>query len=157
MKWIRVTHGDNIPLREGRALSLDGREIAVFNLGPSADASARFLAVDNQCPHKRGPLADGIVSGASVVCPLHAWKISLVDGRVERPSGPAESGVTPYPVRVEDGVILVGMPEVAAAADNGGHFVQNCLSSVPLLQERMADPPCPRAGACVSSNTGHPV
>ena len=109
MKWIRVTHGDNIPLREGRALSLDGREIAVFNLGPSADASARFLAVDNQCPHKRGPLADGIVSGASVVCPLHAWKVRFDTGGVERPTT-CPASVATYPTRIEDGIILLELP-----------------------------------------------
>ena len=86
MRWIRVTRCDNIPPREGRAVSLAGREIAIFNLGPSTELGAgagdRFLAVDNQCPHKAGPLADGIVTGTSVVCPLHTWKISLEDGRV---------------------------------------------------------------------------
>ena len=89
-------------------MSLAGREIAIFNLGPSteldglgAGAGDRFLAVDNQCPHKAGPLADGIVTGTSVVCPLHTWKISLDDGRVERPSGSVRSGRDTYPVRVE--------------------------------------------------------
>jgi nitrite reductase (NADH) small subunit len=52
------------------------REIAIFNLGD------RFLAVDNRCPHKGGPLSDGIVSGATVVCPLHAWKVNLETGSV---------------------------------------------------------------------------
>ena len=68
-------------------MSIAGRELAIFNLGPSTELGAgdRFLAVDNQCPHKAGPLADGIVTGTSVVCPLHTWKISLVDGCVQRP------------------------------------------------------------------------
>jgi len=153
MRWIRVTHGDNIPWREGRAVSLDGREIAIFNLGSAPpDAVDRFVAVDNQCPHKRGPLADGIVAGASVVCPLHAWKISLVDGRVERPSGSSGPGVRTYPVRVEDGVVLVGLPEAAAAVGKDGMNLQNCLSDYAFLQDRRLEPPCPGAGACVSSN-----
>jgi nitrite reductase [NAD(P)H] small subunit len=158
MKWIRVTLCDNIPPREGRAVSLAGREIAIFNLGPSTDLGAgdRFLAVDNRCPHKAGPLADGIVTGASVVCPLHTWKISLEDGRVQRPSGSGDLGVTAYPARVEDGVVVVGVPEVAAGADNMGWKVQDCLSEEPLLQQRMANPPCPHAEACVSSNLGNP-
>jgi nitrite reductase (NADH) small subunit len=166
MRWIRVTRCDNIPLREGRAVSLAGREIAIFNLGPSTELGPstglgagrgdRFLAVDNQCPHKAGPLADGIVTGTSVVCPLHTWKISLEDGRVQRPSGSVDQRVTAYPARVEAGVVVVGIPEVTVGADNLGLKVQDCLSQEPLLQERMADPPCPHAQACVSSNVGNP-
>ena len=59
--------GDDIPLREGRAVKVGGREIAIFNLGD------RFLAVENRCPHKGGPLADGIVSGAD--CGLPAARV----------------------------------------------------------------------------------
>ena len=79
-RWVRLASCDSIPLREGRAVRVAEREIAVFNLGD------RFLAVDNECPHRGGPLADGIVSGAAVVCPLHAWKIDLETGCVARPA-----------------------------------------------------------------------
>jgi len=103
-RWIRVSACDSVPLREGRAVCLDDRKIAIFNLGD------RFLAVDNECPHRGGPLADGIVSGASVVCPLHAWKIDLETGRVERPATAGASCLTTYPVRVEDETIVVGIP-----------------------------------------------
>ena len=68
-QWVKATACDNIPLREGRAVTFGGRELAIFNMGD------RFLATDNQCPHKGGPLCDGIVTGDSVVCPLHAWKV----------------------------------------------------------------------------------
>jgi nitrite reductase (NADH) small subunit len=145
MKWIRVTTSDNIPPREGRAVSVAGREIAIFNLG------LHFLAVDNQCPHKAGPLADGIVTGTSVVCPLHTWKISLVDGRVERPSGAGDAGVAAYPTRVEDGVVVVGVP---MEAHDQGLKLQDCQSEDRLLHERRASPPCPHAEGCVSSNPG---
>jgi nitrite reductase (NADH) small subunit len=159
MKWTRVTRCDNIPPREGRAVTLAGREIAIFNLGPSTElgTGGRFLAVDNQCPHKAGPLADGIVSGTSVVCPLHTWKISLVDGRVERPSGSADRGVTTYPARVEDGVVAVAVPEVGVEADNTGRKLQDCLSDERLLHERRSAPPCPHAQVCVSSHSHRPA
>jgi nitrite reductase (NADH) small subunit len=91
-----------VPAREGRAVRLDDREVAIFNLGE------RFVATDNRCPHRGGPLSDGIVTGASVVCPLHAWKVNVDTGAVERPA--AAACVTTYPVRVEDGIILVGLP-----------------------------------------------
>jgi nitrite reductase (NADH) small subunit len=107
-RWVRVTTCDNVPLREGRAVSIAGREMAIFNLGD------RFLATDNQCPHKSGPLCDGIVTGSSVVCPLHAWKINLSDGCVERPTDSRNHSVATYPVRVEDGMIEVAVPCLVA-------------------------------------------
>lgn len=110
--WIRVAPCDHIPPRQGRSVSIAGRELAIFNLGPSTELGAgdTFLATDNECPHKRGPLCDGIVTGRAVVCPLHAWKINLADGRVERPQAAGEHCVATYPVRVDDGVIVVSVP-----------------------------------------------
>lgn len=107
--WIRVTTIENIPPREGRAVLLGDREIALFNLGD------RFLATDNQCPHQGGPLCDGIVTGTSVVCPLHAWKVSLATGQVERPTHGKDHCVSTYPARVEDGVVLIGLPAASSA------------------------------------------
>jgi len=105
MSWIPITRVENIPLREGRAVKLGEEEIAIFNLGD------RFLAVANRCPHKGGPLADGIVSGEAVVCPLHAWKICLSTGEVQRPAEPAAC-TRPYAVEVVDGIVMV---EIASA------------------------------------------
>ena len=104
LRWIRVTLSENIPRREGRLVILGRREIAIFNLGD------RFHATENRCPHKGGPLCDGIVTGSSVVCPLHAWKINLANGEVERPAHGKEHCVHTYPTRVEDDVVLVGLP-----------------------------------------------
>jgi nitrite reductase (NADH) small subunit len=100
-RWIRVTHCANVPLREGRAVRMGNRELALFNLGD------RFLATDNRCPHQGGPLCDGIVTGDTVVCPLHAWKINLARGHVERPSSATHQCVRTYETRVEDGIVLV--------------------------------------------------
>jgi nitrite reductase (NADH) small subunit len=109
-RWIRVTTTDNVPPREGRAVWLGDREIAIFNLGD------RFLATDNRCPHQGGPLCDGIVTGTSVVCPLHAWKVNLASGSVERPTNAKDHCVTTYPARVENGVVVIGLPAAEAAA-----------------------------------------
>lgn len=103
-QWVRISTCDSVPVREGRAVRVADREIALFNLGD------RFLAVDNHCPHRGGPLADGIVSGAAVVCPLHAWKIDLETGTVERPAGIDAPCVTTYPVRIDEGTIVLGLP-----------------------------------------------
>jgi nitrite reductase (NADH) small subunit len=109
--WIRVATCDQIPPRQGRSVAIGDRELAIFNLGPTElGGGDRFLAVDNQCPHKAGPLADGIVTGTSVVCPLHTWKINLVHGCVERPQAAGEQCVATYAVRVEEGVVAVSVP-----------------------------------------------
>jgi nitrite reductase (NADH) small subunit len=106
--WVRVTRCDNIPPREGRATVIDGRELAIFNLGD------RFAAVENRCPHRGGPLSDGIVASGAVVCPLHAWKVCLDTGEVERPTATAAC-VSTYRTRVEGGIVLVEMPPAPAA------------------------------------------
>ena len=115
--WLRITDCRSIPLREGRSVKVGGHEVAIFNLGD------RFLAVENRCPHRGGPLADGIVSGTTVVCPLHAWRVNLAAGTVEG-SGGAVSCVEKFEVRVQDGCILLAIPasaqmhdEVVAAED----------------------------------------
>ena len=102
-RWIRVTQCENIPLREGRAVIVEGKELAVFNLGD------RFLAVENRCPHRGGPLSDGIVSGSQVVCPLHAWRVCLEDGTVAKPAG-EKACISSYRTKVDEGVVCVQLP-----------------------------------------------
>jgi nitrite reductase (NADH) small subunit len=108
MNWIRVTNAENIPRREGRAVRVGGQEIAIFNLGD------RFTACDNACPHRGGPLADGIVSGTAVVCPLHAYRLCLDTGKVTKPDLCVK--VETYPVRVEEGVVMVALPDAQEKA-----------------------------------------
>ena len=100
--WIRVTTTGSIPRREGRAVTVRGRELAIFNLGE------RFLAIENRCPHLGGPLSDGIVNGCQVVCPLHALKVHLDTGAVERPGTAA--CVRTFPTRVDGDTVLVQLP-----------------------------------------------
>ena len=102
MNWTRITKTQNIPLREGRSVRIGDHEIAIFNLGD------RFAAIDNDCPHRGGPMCDGIVSGSTVVCPLHGWKISLETGAVLRPEVCVR--VETYPVCVVDGTVAVQLP-----------------------------------------------
>ena len=84
MKWIRITNVENIPVRQGRAVKLGGRELAIFNLGGG------FRTMENRCPHRGGPLADGIVAGEDVICPLHNWRLSLDSGSVCQPKDRSE-------------------------------------------------------------------
>jgi nitrite reductase (NADH) small subunit len=101
--WVRITACENIPVREGRVTVVRGRQIAIFNLGD------RFLAIDNRCPHRGGPLAEGIISGTTVVCPLHAWKIDLQTGVVASPSSHLPCLAT-FPARVADGFVEIEIP-----------------------------------------------
>jgi nitrite reductase (NADH) small subunit len=111
--WVWVTLAENIPPREGRVVTVAGREIAIFNLG------GRFVATANQCPHRGGPLADGIVAGRSVVCPLHGWRIGLEDGCVERPAG-TDACVERFPVRLDGGTLVIGLPPSVGAERTEG-------------------------------------
>ena len=112
MSWIRITEVENIPVREGRSVKIDRDEIAVFNLGD------RFAAIENRCPHSGGPLCDGIVSGTTVICPLHGWKVCLDTGAILKQQVPVRVEV--YPVRVENGVLEVDVPERQSMEDRRG-------------------------------------
>ena len=117
MTWTRIASPESIPLHEGRSVIAGGRELAIFNLG------TKFAAVDAACPHRGGPLCDGIVTGApslagspvkghAVVCPLHGWKVDLNTGNVLKPDVSVK--VDTYEVRVKEGVIEVNLPEFDA-------------------------------------------
>lgn len=109
-RWVRITAVENIPLREGRAVQVGAHELAIFNLGD------RFLAIHNRCPHKGGPLAEGIVSGTNVVCPLHAWKVDLETGIVASTSD-IPACVATFHVCVKEGFIFVEVPVTAKAEE----------------------------------------
>ena len=81
-----VGHVEEIPLGEGRAFTVDGRQVAVFR-----HRDGRLSAVDAVCPHAAGPLADGQIDDAVVVCPLHlnAWDLA---------TGASRSGQAPVAV-----------------------------------------------------------
>ena len=111
-KWYPVAAVGSLPLREGRKVVFRPYEIALFNLGDE------YLAIDNACPHKSGPLADGIVSGKSVFCPLHNWKVSLENGCVL--SG-GKGQVKTYPVKVLNNTVCIAFEE--------GSFQDSCLEN----------------------------
>jgi len=98
--WHSICKVDEIPRSGGRTVMAGERSIALFRL---SDDSIR--AIDNRCPHKGGPLADGVIAAGDILCPLHNWRVNLDSGEVAAP----ESGcVTVFPVRIEDdGQILL--------------------------------------------------
>jgi nitrite reductase (NADH) small subunit len=93
---ITVAPLSAIPLGEGRTFEVAGERIAIFNT-----RAGRIFAVEASCPHKGGPLADGLVGEATVICPLHASKFDLVTGSPL--GGPTGScGIKTYPVRLDE-------------------------------------------------------
>jgi len=97
--WIDIAALDDVTPRGARLLKTAHGCVAIFRT-----ATDEVYALDNACPHKNGPLAEGIVHGASVTCPLHNWVISLETGLVQ---GADEGQVATYPARVENGRIML--------------------------------------------------
>ncbi|WP_242129365.1 nitrite reductase small subunit NirD [Sphingobium sp. Sx8-8] len=112
--WIDIGTLADIPQRGARTIRFgDGqiagaKEIAVFRTGDD-----HVFALVNECPHKKGPLSQGIVHGHSVACPLHNWNIALKTGEAQG----ADEGCTPtIAVKQEGGRILIARPASLKAA-----------------------------------------
>ncbi len=73
----------------------------------------QVFALRDSCPHRGGPLSQGIVHGTTVTCPLHNWKIDLASGEAQ---GPDEGCTNSFPVKVEDGVVYLAFRIEEAAA-----------------------------------------
>lgn len=98
-----------IPPGEGRNFDVLGERIAVFHT-----RSGEVFATQAECPHRSGSLADGLVGGRSVICPLHAWKFDLTTGEPLL----GDCKLTTYPVRLSaDGEIVLTI--CAAPAPSG--------------------------------------
>lgn len=97
--WIDVGPLEAIKKRGARVIKTPFGCVALFRTGEDA-----VYALDNACPHKAGPLAEGIVHGTTVTCPLHNWVISLETGQAQ---GADAGSVATYPARIESGRILL--------------------------------------------------
>src|ERR1700694_5950321 len=95
---VKVAAGGEVPAGGGRVFEVHGRAVAVFNV------DNRFYAVDNECPHRGGPLGEGDLDGAIVMCPWHAWRWDVRTGA--NVNNPAVK-IACFAVTVEDGAILV--------------------------------------------------
>jgi len=84
---------------QGRNIEVAGEKLAIFHT-----RGGGVFAVQAECPHRGGPLADGLVGGTTVICPLHSWKFDLASGEALF----GECGLKTYPVRVDgDGQIVL--------------------------------------------------
>ncbi len=73
---VKLGLAQQIPVGQGRCFIVDGLEIAVFR-----SRAGRVFAVSNRCPHRQGPLAEGVIGGNQVICPLHGHKFDLTTGK----------------------------------------------------------------------------
>jgi nitrite reductase (NADH) small subunit len=107
--WKEICRVEDIPVLGSRRVARDqGLDVAVFR----NDADEVFALLD-RCPHKGGPLSQGIVFGTSVACPLHNWTIGLCDGQAQAP----DEGCTPrFAVKVETGMVSLDANELQAHA-----------------------------------------
>lgn len=103
--WIDVGAIADIPRQGGRVVKTRGGCIALFRT-----AEDEVFALDDRCPHRGGPLSEGIVHGRGVTCPLHAWVFDLTTGEAQG----ADSGrVATYPVRVDGGRVMLAARALA--------------------------------------------
>lgn len=107
--WQLICAVDDIPVLGARRVArAQGLDVAVFR-----NASHEVFALLDRCPHKGGPLSQGLVFGRSVACPLHNWTIALDNGHAAAP----DEGCTPsFQVKVEEGQVYLDAEELATVA-----------------------------------------
>ncbi len=98
-EWLKICSIEDIPRLGSRVVKNAGCDIAVFR-----NADDEVFALQDKCPHKGGPLSQGIVYGRHVACPLHNWQIGLCDGQAVAPD---EGCAAAYPTRIADGFVYV--------------------------------------------------
>ena len=113
-RWVVICNVNDIPLQGARRVArAHGTEVAIFRT-----AGDKVFALLDRCPHKGGPLSQGIVLADGVTCPLHNWTIGLEDGCARAP----DSGCTPrFAVKVQAGVVSLDAQELATLATLATH------------------------------------
>lgn len=107
-EWLDIGPVDQLPAMGARTLPVrGGDEIAIFRI-----ANGEVYALINKCPHKQGPLSQGIVHDTSVTCPLHNWRISLATGKA---LGEDEGCVPTIPVKIDGGRMFLKRDAVMAS------------------------------------------
>jgi nitrite reductase (NADH) small subunit len=120
-EWIEVGRLEDIPRLGARVVRRPGLDIAVFR-----SAADEVFALEDRCPHKGGPLSQGIVHGCRVTCPLHNMVIELETGAAVAPD---EGVATKVPVKIENGRILLQLETESENAQNEGIRERNSAGS----------------------------
>ncbi|MCJ8520974.1 nitrite reductase (NADH) small subunit [Pseudorhizobium tarimense] len=109
MNWIAIGNIDDIPLRGARCVKTPQGKIAVFRTGEN-----EIFALEDHCPHRGGPVSEGIVHGAAMTCPLHNWVISLQSGKAV---GADEGAVKTITLRKDNGALFIALESFMVAAE----------------------------------------
>lgn len=99
--WIDIAALEDIPRLGSRVVRTPDYNIAIFRT-----ATDEVFALKDECPHRKGPLSQGIVHDTTVTCPLHNWKIDLASGQAKAPD---EGCSRRYPINVEAGRVYLGL------------------------------------------------
>ncbi|MCA0043913.1 nitrite reductase small subunit NirD, partial [Celeribacter litoreus] len=99
--WIEVGTLDDIPRQGARCVKNGDTTIALFRT-----TDDRVFALEDKCPHRNGPLSNGIVHDGCVTCPLHNWVISLETGTAQ---GADEGKTQTFPVKIDGQAVLIGL------------------------------------------------
>ncbi|GAA6208165.1 nitrite reductase small subunit NirD [Cognatishimia sp. WU-CL00825] len=106
MSWLDIGTIDEIPVRGARIVKTVLGCVAIFRT-----AENEVFATSDRCPHKGGPLSEGIVHGRKVTCPLHNWVFSLENGEAQ---GDDDGQIETYEVKIEAGRLLLNSEELQA-------------------------------------------
>lgn len=109
--WVDIGAIADVPPQGARVLRTQNGCVAIFRT-----TSGEVYALDDRCPHKGGPLSQGIVHGAAVTCPLHNWVIALDSGRAQ---GADVGRVRTYPVKVDGERLLIDAAALARRSEAG--------------------------------------
>jgi nitrite reductase/ring-hydroxylating ferredoxin subunit len=101
--WVRVAFANDVPQGEMIGVTVGGTGVAVFHLEDDS-----WHAIENVCTHAYALLTDGWLDGDAIECPLHAGRFDVRTGKAM--CAPVEEDVRTFPVRVEDGAVLVSVP-----------------------------------------------
>jgi nitrite reductase (NADH) small subunit len=103
--WTSICRVADIPVLGARRVARpNGTDVAIFRNGED-----KVFALLDRCPHKGGPLSQGIVFGESVACPLHNWTIGLADGCAKAPD---VGCTTRFSVKVDNGIVHLDIDEM---------------------------------------------
>lgn len=99
---VTIGKSDEVPDGKSKMFEVEGRKVAIFNIGGS------YLAIDDTCTHRGGPLSDGNFDKFKVTCPWHGAQFELGSGKVL--AGPATISLSIYEIKVNNGILKIELP-----------------------------------------------
>ncbi len=101
MRFVEVAKLQSVETGKARLVQIEGRAIALYHV------DGKLFATEELCPHRAGPLSEGVLMGNEITCPWHGARFNIETGAVLK--GPAARALTCFPVKVEGNRVLVGV------------------------------------------------